>query len=270
MRRVLFFGLFFISFLSFAQDVQDTPPQEAQDDTTSQEKKDTVSQEAQDATPQSMHESTTSQEKKDVPARAPQDNVVPKEKKDASYEEKKDAVELYKDGNYNEAIDVTLSEIKENPLNLDSYVVLSWSLMKIGEYQKVLLYAKEAQKIKAQDPRLIYVLAEANYYLKENDESLKYFFDYLQLSTSLSYRKLNEVYYYVAKIYLRKKEFQKFDFILSYALKIFPNDEKLNLLMAFNYEMKNNMQASAEYYRRVLKINPNSKDAILGSSRILK
>ena len=47
---------------------------------------------------------------------------------------KKDALKLYRNGDYAEAIKVCQEEITEKPNNMDSYAVLCWSLVKNKQY----------------------------------------------------------------------------------------------------------------------------------------
>ena len=45
-----------------------------------------------------------------------------------------DALQLYRNGRYEESANVCLEEIQENGNNLDSYVVLCWSLVANRKY----------------------------------------------------------------------------------------------------------------------------------------
>ena len=49
-------------------------------------------------------------------------------------EERADALVLYRNGKYPEAIAICEQEIIENPQNIDSYCVLCWSLVRNRQY----------------------------------------------------------------------------------------------------------------------------------------
>ena len=47
----------------------------------------------------------------------------------------RDALESYKAGKYDDAVSITQEELKQNPNNMDSYVVWCWSLQKLEKHQ---------------------------------------------------------------------------------------------------------------------------------------
>ena len=78
---------------------------------------------------------------------------------------KKDALILYYNKNYKEAISVCEGEIKQDPNRVDSYVVLCWSLIGNREYARAEQRAYDGLKLSRYDIRLIEVLGEARFYL---------------------------------------------------------------------------------------------------------
>ena len=76
-----------------------------------------------------------------------------------------DALKLYREGKYKDAVAVCEAEISNNPNNMDSYAVLCWSLVGNKQYKEAELRAIEARKINSYDIRLIEVLGEAKFYL---------------------------------------------------------------------------------------------------------
>lgn len=83
-------------------------------------------------------------------------------------QERPDALQLYRDGNYQRAAEVCLDELKETPRNMNSYVVLGWSLIKLGRYKDALDYGLKALEISRYDVRVIQIVGEAYYYLVYN------------------------------------------------------------------------------------------------------
>ncbi|MBQ1983381.1 MAG: tetratricopeptide repeat protein, partial [Spirochaetaceae bacterium] len=66
---------------------------------------------------------------------------------------KKDALKLYRNGDYAEAIKVCQEEITEKPNNMDSYAVLCWSLVKNKQYSEAELWAIKGREISSYDQR---------------------------------------------------------------------------------------------------------------------
>ena len=81
---------------------------------------------------------------------------------------KQDALVLYHNGKYREAVQVCEDEIKENPNRVESYVVMCWALVKNKQYAEAEERAVEGLAVSPYDLRLIEVLGEATYYLRKN------------------------------------------------------------------------------------------------------
>ena len=79
-----------------------------------------------------------------------------------------DALVLYRQGQYERAVDVTLAELSDNPRNLDSYTVLGWSLLALGRYEDAREYGEQGLEISRFDHRLVHIVGEANYQLGNN------------------------------------------------------------------------------------------------------
>ena len=56
-------------------------------------------------------------------------------------QQNEDALELYRNGDFDRAVEVTIYELSQEPRNMDSYVVLGWSLIGLGRYKEALEYA---------------------------------------------------------------------------------------------------------------------------------
>ena len=93
-------------------------------------------------------------------------------------QDRADALVEYRNGNFDRAIQICLNEIEQMPRNMDSYTVLGWSYLKKGDYQNALDAGNRALQVSRHDARIIEIVAEANYYLGKNLESLKYFEEY--------------------------------------------------------------------------------------------
>ena len=80
-------------------------------------------------------------------------------------QEKPDALKMYVEGNYAQAIKVCESEIAATPNRIDSYVVLCWALVANKQYSVAEQRASDGLAIGPNDLRLVESLGEAKYYL---------------------------------------------------------------------------------------------------------
>ena len=89
-------------------------------------------------------------------------------------QDRPDALAMYLEGRYEEAIEVCIAEIEALPRNMDSYVVMGWSLIELERYEEASEQAKRALAISPYDPRVAEIAGEALYYLGDNQEALKH------------------------------------------------------------------------------------------------
>ena len=100
------------------------------------------------------------------------------------HSQQRDALEAYKAGRYADAVTITQEELKISPSNMDSYVVLAWSLQRLDKHQEALTAAQQALKLNAYDFRIIEIVGESSFYLGKNLEALKAFEQYVVLAPS--------------------------------------------------------------------------------------
>ena len=114
-------------------------------------------------------------------------------------QEKADALKLYRTGrsldsagrteeakaSYTAAVNVCLAELRQNPRNMDSYTVYTWSLFRLHRYHETVAACNEALKI-ASDVRIIETLGEAYFYLNDYKESLRQMERYIDMAPTES------------------------------------------------------------------------------------
>ncbi|MFW5643220.1 MAG: CDC27 family protein, partial [Alkalispirochaeta sp.] len=93
-----------------------------------------------------------------------------------------DALVLYRQGQYERAVDVTLQELAEDAGNLDAYTVLGWSLLALRQYEEALEYGMRGLDVSRFDHRIVHIVGEANYRLGNNLEALQYLQNYAALA----------------------------------------------------------------------------------------
>jgi len=181
-------------------------------------------------------------------------------------QERPDALQKYRNGEYEEAVKICLAEIEQMPRNMDSYTVLGWSLIKIKKYQEALDYSLAALKIARYDTRIIENCGEAYYYLGNNLDALKYFEEYVSLVQSGG--RIDVVYYYMGEIYIQIGEFHHADISLTTALYHSPNVAKWWARLGYAREMAEDYKWSIDAYDKALKLNASYPEAIRGKNRV--
>jgi len=181
-------------------------------------------------------------------------------------QDKYDAVELYKNGDYEGAIEVCRKELEEMPNRMDAHAVLGWSLLKLGRYQEALEASQVAFQISRYDPRIIENAGEALFYLGRRAEALRYFEEYAAISPTGG--RIDLVYYFMGEILIQQGKFSNADIALSTALYHSPNVADWWTRLGYARERGGDFQWSLEAYNKALALNPNLVDAVRGRSRV--
>ncbi|MGN0730154.1 tetratricopeptide repeat protein [Treponema sp.] len=178
-----------------------------------------------------------------------------------------DALKLYREGKYKEAVSVCESELSANPNNMDSYAVLCWSLVGNKQYKEAEQRAIEARKINAYDIRLIEVLGEAKFYLGKNAEALDMFQRYVANSSETAAR-LGTAYYYMGEIFVRQTKYEHADISFTTAVKYEPTySAHWWTRLGYAREMCGDYKNAIAAYDRALGLNAQYYDAVQGKSR---
>ena len=178
-----------------------------------------------------------------------------------------DAMVLYREGQYKEAISVCLNEIERMPRNIDSYVVLTWALLADKRYQEAADWTIKGRAVLQYDPRLIETHAQALYHLGRNEESLHLFEDYIVYAPNGT--KMGKVYYHIGELYLRMAKYRHADIAFSTAIRLEPLNSVWWTRLAYSREQAEEYRAALEAYSSALQLNKNSTDAQKGYERVL-
>ncbi|WP_428770775.1 tetratricopeptide repeat protein [Treponema sp. HNW] len=181
--------------------------------------------------------------------------------------QKPDALKLYTAGRYAEAVAVCEQEIKEKPNNIESYVVLCWSLVRNRQYSEAEYWALQGRKISQYDQRLVEILGEAKFYLGQNREALALFQEYISLVGEKGSR-LGESYYFMGEIYIRLARYNHADIAFSQAVRTEPLYDYWWTRLGYAREMAGNFALSAAAYEKALELNAGQADALRGRDRV--
>ncbi len=184
---------------------------------------------------------------------------------------KPDALELYRQGQFTEAVQVCLQELSdrgtdESKRRMDSYTVLGWSYLRLGEYDNALSYARQARNEVRYDIRIVEIEAEALYYLGRNLEALTLFEEYISLSPTGE--RIDSVYYYMGEIFLRLAEFHHADIAFSTALYHSPQIARWWARMGYAREQNGDAGGAESSYLKALELKPSLEEAKVGLERV--
>jgi tetratricopeptide (TPR) repeat protein len=180
-------------------------------------------------------------------------------------QDKPDALRLYVDGKFDDARRACLAEIAAAPSNVESYVVLSWSLVSLGRYADAENYALKGYALR-RDPRLTETLGETAYFLGRNDAALRNFQNYVVAVPEGG--RVGMAYYYIGEIYLRLGRFSHADIAFSTALQFTPGSAKWWTRLGYARERFGDSIHALEAYKKALSIDPRLQDASDGVDRV--
>ena len=180
---------------------------------------------------------------------------------------KQDALVLYNNGKFREAILVCEAELQENPNRIESYVVMCWSLVKNKQYNEAEIRALDGLKISQYDLRLIEILGEARYYLGKNQAAMEQFERYVANAPESGSR-VGSAYYFMGEIYIRQAKYQHADMAFTAAVKKEPLLDRWWVRLGYAREMAKNYYEAMDAYDEALRLNSSSIDAERGRSRV--
>ncbi|MCL2793265.1 MAG: tetratricopeptide repeat protein [Spirochaetaceae bacterium] len=181
-------------------------------------------------------------------------------------EERPDALQMFREGRYEEAVRICREELETMPRNLDSFTVLGWSLIRLGRYQEALNYGQAALRISRFDTRVIQNMGEAHFYLGNNQEALRFFEEFLSLVETGA--RVAVTYFYMGEIFIRLREFNRADIALTTAVHYSPNNARWWTRLGYARERAEDFNWALEAYDRALRISPTHAEAMRGRSRV--
>jgi tetratricopeptide (TPR) repeat protein len=176
-----------------------------------------------------------------------------------------DALREYRNGNYEAAITICKDEIADNPNNVESHVVICWSLIRLNRYDEARSYAQGGRNLSRYDIRIIEILGEINFYQGRNNESLQFFQEYINLAPEGG--RIDVVYYYIGEIYIRLGRFRHADIALSTAVHYVPGNAVWWARLAYARENAGDLQEAVSAYEQALSLNSQLSDARRGLDR---
>jgi tetratricopeptide (TPR) repeat protein len=176
-----------------------------------------------------------------------------------------DALAEYRSGNYEHAVQICRSEMEFNSSNMESHVVICWSLLRLGRYEEALRYASAGRVLSRYDPRITEILGEVYYYQGLNKEALQYFQEYVSMAPEG--QRIDLAYYFMGEIYIRQGKFRHADIALSTAVHWMPGNAEWWVRLAYTRENAGDRLSAINAYERALSLNSQLTDAMRGLDR---
>ncbi len=183
-------------------------------------------------------------------------------------QDKPDALELYRDSRFADAIKVCQQEIAVTPNNIDSYVVMGWSLLRLQQYDGALAAGQKAVAISSNDPRIIQIVGEADVFLGKIDDALQNLQTYVALRPNGD--RIARVYWLMGECFIKLKEFQNADISLSTAVYYEQNNSVWWARLGYARELANDLTWAGDAYDHALKLDPGLVDAQRGRDSVNK
>jgi len=177
-----------------------------------------------------------------------------------------DALAEYRIGNFERSVEICRDELVENPNNIESHVVICWSLIRLNRFDEALRYARNGRAIARYDVRITEILGEIYYYQGMNNEALAYFQEYA--AAAPEGQRIEMVYYFMGEIYIRQGKFRHADIALSTAVHWVPGNAAWWVRLAYTRENAGDLSGAIEAYERALSLNSQLADAQRGIDRI--
>ncbi|GHU21180.1 hypothetical protein FACS1894172_16600 [Spirochaetia bacterium] len=176
-----------------------------------------------------------------------------------------DAMNEYRNGNFERSIAICADELLLSPNNIEAHIVMCWSLIGLSRYTDASVYARSARSINRYDSRVAEIQGEIAYYEGRNNESLRFFQEYVNLTPEGS--RIDSVYYFMGEIYIRQGRFHHADISFSLAVRLQPRNPLWWSRLAYSREKVGDFIEAIRAYQESLALNPQLSDARRGLER---
>ena len=181
-------------------------------------------------------------------------------------QDKPDALELYRANRFAEAVKVCQQELAVSPNNIDSYVVMGWSYLRLQQFSDALSVGQKATVISPNDPRVVQIIGEADVFLGKIVEALTNLEEYVALRPGGD--RIARVYWLMGECYIRLKEYQNADKAISTAVYYEQNNALWWARLGYARELANDLLWARDAYARALKLDPGLVDAQRGKDSV--
>jgi tetratricopeptide (TPR) repeat protein len=167
---------------------------------------------------------------------------------------------------YQEAVRLCTGELSRNPNGMDAYAVLTWTLQRQKKYTEVIVWGGRALRVDGNDYRIIEIMGEAYFYLKDYEKSLSFMQRY---ANAVPHGDRSSVaYFFIGEIYRLQQKYRHADIAYSTAVRLEPGLALWWYRLGSVRESAGDIPTARDAYREALRLNPNYREAGEGLNRL--
>jgi tetratricopeptide (TPR) repeat protein len=162
-------------------------------------------------------------------------------------------------GYYNEAVRICLEELNRNNANMDSYTVLTWTLLRQRRYAEVINWGDRALRINPGDFRIVETMGEAYFFLNDYEHSLIM----MQRYTASMPRgdRASAAYFFMGEIYRNQRKYLHADIAYTTAVTLEGSIFLWWYRLGMVREAAGEFKSALEAYEKSLSLSPASREA---------
>jgi tetratricopeptide (TPR) repeat protein len=161
---------------------------------------------------------------------------------------------------YNEAVRICMDELNRNGSNMESYTVLTWSLLRQRKYAEVINWGDRALRVNPNDFRIVETMGEAYFFLNDYAHSLIMMQRYV--ANMPRQDRASTAYFFMGEIYRNQRKYLHADIAYTTAVTL----EGSMFLWWFRLgtvrEAAGEYASAIEAYEKTLGLNPNYQEAV--------
>jgi hypothetical protein len=161
---------------------------------------------------------------------------------------------------YNEAIRICMNELNRNSSNMESYTVLTWSLLRQRKYAEVISWGDRALRVNPNDFRIVETMGEAYFFLNDYAHSLIMMQRYV--ANMPRQDRAPTAYFFMGEIYRNQRKYLHADIAYTTAVTLEGS------MFLWWFRLGTVREAAGEYapaieaYEKTLGLNPNYQEAV--------
>lgn len=183
--------------------------------------------------------------------------------------EEVDIKTLFNQGDWTKTITECEKRLKKFPEDKTAKVLLGRALVKNKQYREAENRMNAFLQNAKHDLDFTEILAEAEFYLGKNGNSLSHFEEYAAYSSESAAR-YGASYYYMGEIYIRLSMYQHADMAFSTAVYIEPLLHRWWARLGYAREMAKNYTGALEAYSEAVRLDGTFEAALKGLERVSK
>mgnify|MGYP003315686421 FL=1 len=160
---------------------------------------------------------------------------------------------------FSSAVDTCRAELALNPRNIESYVVMCWSLYRMGKYNDVVTESLKALKISPNEMRIIENLGETYFYLENYSESIRNLEKYVD--TMPNGDRTGTAYFFLGEIYRITGKPHHADIAYTHAVKKEPSNALWWYRCGLAREKAGNKESAKAAFQTAIKLRANYTEA---------